>query len=385
MNRKRDSSELSQESSGIPGKSPRGRSLSGGSDSDTDGVVVVDPEIEGDSEMEGEPEKMEEWNQEENQDQPDETTRSYAEAAIIRPKLFVYTTEHAQSPMRFQAFLEFKKALASRFYKAIMDKTISPDINCDQIVYDREQGHAVITCHNKQSAFWLKVVISSIKVDNVPFRAWEEGERPKKFEMRLFVPDTYQNLQAEEVKNAVLHYNQEGADTFEVRKEVALKTGRGLEIEVGPVFFQYCKERKGKINFMMGPLECNPPGVHRAARKTSDGQPKDAIEPPSQTKTKQIGKEPRKVLLAGREQRTGDPNFQTKQTKPDHRTRSPNEANAQKTVRQRVGGVRELEVEGAGNPTGDDKGNKAEKGEDHGRSGAPSREEEWQKVQRKKH
>lgn len=372
MNRKRDSSELSQDSSGIPGKSLRARSAS--EDSDSDGVIVVDPEFEEDSE------KMDE--QDQDGDQPEETAKSYAEAAIKKPKLFIYTTEHAQSPMRFHSFLEFKKTLASRFYKAIMEKSISPEINCDQIVYDREQGNAVITCHNEESAIWLKKTIASIKVDDVPFRAWGEGERPKKFEMRLFVPDTYQNLQADEVKNAVLHYNHEGADTFEVKKEVALKTGRGLEIEVGPLFFQYCRARRGKINFMMGPLDCTPPGTHRPAKKTSEGlPPKDPVEPPT---TKQVVREPRKTQKEAREQGTGGPNELARKTKLGGRTRFLKEGKAQEKIGQKVQGcvgVSEKEMEEADGDPGDGEG-KSEEGEG---SGAQRKREEWQKVERKKH
>jgi hypothetical protein len=105
-------------------------------------------------------------------------------------------------------------------------------------------------------------------------------------------------------------------------------------------------------------------------------------------KTKQTGKEPRKVLLAGREQRSGGPNQPTKQTKPDGRTEFPKEGNAQKYVRHKSplrddGGGKETGE--AGSPLGDNKGREAEKGEDHQRLGASMGDEEWKKVQRKKH
>ena len=332
MNRKRDSSELSQDSSGIPDKSPRARSVSSGG-SDSDEPVVVEVEM-GEESSDGEEgghlaEKFEQVKQMADMPEVDQSSkpeRSYAEAMNKKPKLFVYTSEHAQSPLRFQTFLEFRKILASKFAKAVMEKSISPEINCDQIFYDREEGNAVVTCDNPESSAWLKKAISSIKVENLAFRAWEEGEKPKKFQMRLFLPDAYQQVDVEGVKAAVVHFNPEVVDTFEVKKESTLKSGRLLEVEVGPLFFQYCRQRKGKIRFMMGPLDCTPPLLPREVRQPRDHQESKALNVlPSQARpmeSRMTGRDPKKTTSDGQSNRGLGSRAVRSQSNPERWTQS---------------------------------------------------------------
>jgi hypothetical protein len=289
MNRKRDRSDLSQDSSGIPDKSPRAKSSSSG-ESDSDEPIEVDPEFEeeGAEEVSAvQPADMPEV------DQSPETSRSYAEATTKKPKLFVYASEFTQSPFRFHIFAEFRKILASKFAKAVCERSISSEINCDQILFNREQGNAVVTCHNPESATWLKRIISTIKVEKTSFRAWEEGERPKKFDMRIFLPDAYQQVGVAEVGVAIQHFNAGVVDSLEVKKETALKSGRLLEVEVGPLFYQYCRERKGKIRFMMGPLDCSPPTLHRDGKKSPENP---SHKSPSETST-QINQQKNRTVV----------------------------------------------------------------------------------------
>ena len=399
MNRKRDSSGLSEDSSGIPDKSPRARSSSSG-ESDSDEPIEVEVDMDDDSETSGQEnsggggaagDQVNQVGDMPEVDQPDKNLKSYAEATIKKPKLLVYTSEFAQTPVRFQAFLEFRKILASRFAKAVIEKTISSEINCDQIFFDRERGNAVVTCDNQESVVWLKRVISSIKVENVHFRAWEEGEAPKKFEMRLFLPDTYQQVEVEEVKAVVLHFNPGAVDTFEVKKEVALKSGRLLEVEVGPVFFQYCRANKGKIRFMMGPLDCTPPLLYREVRKTPEHQnPNARNELPSQVKPKQGGTPQREFKKSpavegfpkrGKEQNPGR-NLSKLDSRNSHsigvKHQGSNGTRAQKVVGFEDG-------EKFSRPNGANLESSPEEGEDQDKIGSVAGTDGWQKVQRKKH
>ena len=83
MNRKRDSSELSQDSSGIPDKSPRARSVStGGSESDE--LTVVEVEMDDESRDGEEGRDQREEAEQDNQmadklevDQPSKPEQSY--------------------------------------------------------------------------------------------------------------------------------------------------------------------------------------------------------------------------------------------------------------------------------------------------------------------
>ena len=394
MNRKRESSELSHDSSGIPDKSPRARSsTSGESDSDEPVEVEVDMGDDSESSGEGNPgrvgDEADQVGDTPEVDQPDQTVKSYAEATIKKPKLFVYASEFAQTPVRFQAFLEFRKILASKFAKAVIEKSISPEINCDQIFYDREQGNAVVTCDNQESVAWLKRVISSIKVENLPFRAWEEGEAPKKFEMRLFLPDTYQQVEVEAVKAAVLHFNQGVVDTFEVKKEVVLKSGRLLELEVGPLFFQYCRQEKGKIRFMMGPLDCTPPNFFREVKKTSESpSPKAPNGLPTQVKPRQggtVGKEPRgSSAVVGLTNKDRERHSGRNLSKPNTRNNLSTGAKNQGSTETKAKAQEEVGPGDTEKSSCPPRGN-AETGVDRDQFGSLTEASGWQKVQRKKH
>ena len=391
MNRKRDSSELSQDSSGIPDKSPRARSVStGGSESDE--LTVVEVEMDDESRDGEEGRDQREEAEQDNQmadklevDQPSKPEQSYAEAMNKKPKLFVYSSEHSQSPLRFQAFLEFRKILASKFAKAVMEKSISPEINCDQIFYDREEGNAVVTCDNTESAAWLKKAISSIKVENLAFRAWEEGEKPKKFQMRLFLPDAYQQVDVEGVKAAVGHFNPGVVDTFEVKKESTLRSGRLLEVEVGPLFFQYCRERKGKIRFMMGPLDCTPPLLPREVRQPRDHQASKAPNGlPSQARPmegRMNGRDPKKATSDGQSNRGLGSRAVQSQNKPERWTQpSPGERGQEPPGHRTRMKAGHGEKEKCLSPPDQNQ----ENGLEHGQNGLPTEDGGWQVVQRKK-
>ena len=131
------------------------------------------------------------------------------------------------------------------------------DINCGQAWYDRENRCAVIKCENEQSVIWFKKSILIIRVGKQCFRAWSFGERPKLFRLRAFLPDTYEHLDRNQIRAMIIHFNPEARDTLNLIGCVAVKKGRVVKLEVGPNFFEYCRVRDGKLNFLLGKINCS--------------------------------------------------------------------------------------------------------------------------------
>ena len=172
-------------------------------------------------------------------------------------ELFIHWGQTLLAPLTFQAFNDFKKALALYYAGEVMEGKVGQDINCGQAWYDRENRCAVIKCENEQSVVWFKKSILIIRVGKQCFRAWSFGERPKLFRLRAFLPDTYEHLDRNQIRAMIIHFNPEARDTLNLIGCVAVKKGRVVKLEIGPNFFEYCRVRDGKLNFLLGKINCS--------------------------------------------------------------------------------------------------------------------------------
>ena len=169
-------------------------------------------------------------------------------------ELFIHWGQTLLAPLSFNSFTEFKKSLALHYASEVMEGRVGQDINCGQAWYDRELRHAVIVCENAQSVEWFKKAILQIKVNSQCYRAWSFGERPELFRMRVFLPETYEYLGQNQIRAMILHFNPGAMDTLNLVGWISVPRGRVIRIEAGPTFFGYCKQREGKLDFLLGSI-----------------------------------------------------------------------------------------------------------------------------------
>jgi hypothetical protein len=74
--------------------------------------------------------------------------------------------------------------------------------------------------------------------------------------MRVFLPETYEHLDRNQIRAIIIHFDPEARDTLNLVGCMSVKKGRVVKLEVGPNFFKYCQVRGGKLNLLLGQINC---------------------------------------------------------------------------------------------------------------------------------